>query len=160
MDVTRGAADLSLMEDTFVGYADQPGALIPVLQKAQAVYGYLSPEVLQGIADRLDLSLGKVYGVATFYAEFYLEKRGRHVLKLCDGTACHVKGAPALMSAIEEDYAVGADSTTADGQLTLEIVYCMGSCAQAPVAVIDGKVTGRLQRDSLLRQVKRQVNSG
>jgi NADH-quinone oxidoreductase subunit E len=160
MEETRVEADLSLLEETFASYEDQPGALIPILQKAQALYGYLSPEVLQGIADRLDLSLGKVYGVATFYAQFYLERRGRHVLKLCDGTACHVKGAPALMSAVEEEYGVTADSTTDDGQLSLEIVYCMGSCALAPVAVVDGRVTGRMQLDGLLRQVKRQLAAG
>jgi NADH:ubiquinone oxidoreductase subunit E len=120
----------------------------------------LPSDVLQCIAERLDLSLGKVYAVATFYAQFYLEKRGRHLLKVCDGTACHVKGAPALMTAIEDEYGVAADATTADGQLTVEIVYCMGSCALAPVAVVDGQIMGRMRRETLLRRVKRQVTSG
>ena len=106
------------------------------------------------------MSLGKVYAVATFYAQFYLERRGRHVLKVCDGTACHVKGAPALMTAVEDEFGVGADSTTEDGQLTVEIVYCMGSCALAPVAVVDGHVMGRMRRETLLRQVRRQVAGG
>jgi NADH:ubiquinone oxidoreductase subunit E len=149
--------DLSLLDDVLRGYQDQQGALIPILQKAQALYGYLPTEVLQYIADGLDIALGKVYAVATFYAQFYLERRGRHVLKVCDGTACHVKGAPALMTAVEDAYDVGADSTTEDGQLTVEIVYCMGSCALAPVAVVDGRVMGRMRRETLLRQVKRQL---
>lgn len=157
---TGGALDLALMDDTFARYAGQRGALIPILQKAQAIYGYLPPEVLQCIAERLDVSLGKVYAVATFYAQFYLEKRGRHVLRVCDGTACHVKGAPALLNAVEEEYGVGAEGTTPDGQLTVEIVYCMGSCALAPVAVVDGQVMGRMRRETLLRQVKRQVTAG
>ena len=114
-------------------------------------------EVLQCIADRLDISLGKVYGVTTFYAQFYLQRRGRHVLRICDGTACHVKGAPALLTAVEDEYGIGADATTEDGQLTMEIVYCMGSCALAPVTVMDGHVIGRVKRETLLRQLKRQV---
>jgi NADH-quinone oxidoreductase subunit E len=160
MGDTGGMLELSLMDEALARYEGQRGALIPLLQKAQALYGYLPPEVLQYIADRLDISLGKVYGVATFYAQFYLERRGRHVLKLCDGTACHVKGAPALMTVVEDEFGVGADSTTEDGRLSLEIVYCMGSCALAPVAVVDGQVVGRLRRETLLRQIKRRVMAG
>ena len=149
--------DLSLMEPILKKYKDQPGALIPVLQKAQEIYGYLPQEVLQLTANRLGVSLSKVYGVATFYAQFYLERRGKHVLKLCDGTACHVKGAPDLMNAIEGEFKVGPGQTTGDGELTVEIVYCMGSCALAPVAVLDGQVTGRMQPEPLLRKVKKQT---
>ena len=91
--------DLVLMNEVFDKYSGQKGALIPILQQAQNLYGYLPREVLLLIADQLGVSLGKVYGVATFYAQFYLEKRGRHILKLCDGTACHVKGTPILIKA-------------------------------------------------------------
>jgi NADH-quinone oxidoreductase subunit E len=149
--------DLALLDPIFEQYAGQLGALIPALQKAQEVYGYLPPEVLQHIASRLDVPLSKVYGVATFYAQFYLEKRGRHVLKLCDGTACHVKGAPRLVNAVQQEFGVAPGETTADGELTVEIVYCMGSCALAPVAVMDGQVTGRMLPDSLLRKVNKQI---
>jgi NADH-quinone oxidoreductase subunit E len=146
------------MEDVFARYLGQKGALIPILQKAQAIYSYLPPEVLQRIADRLNISSSKVYGVATFYAQFYLEKKGRHMLRVCDGTACHVKGAPVLLTAVEDEYDIGPDDTTGDGALTLEIVYCMGSCALAPVAVLDGQVVGRLKRETLLRRIERQVS--
>jgi NADH-quinone oxidoreductase subunit E len=160
MGVTsNGKVDLSLMDEVFVKYAGQQGALIPILQSAQTAYGYLPAEVLKLVANRLNISLGKVYGVATFYAQFYLERRGRHILKLCDGTACHVKGAPALMSAIEEAYDIQPGETTEDGKLTIEIVYCMGSCALAPVAVLDGQVMGRMQQDTLLRRMKKQVEA-
>lgn len=151
------SVDFSALDEVFAKYEGTQGALIPVLQRAQAVYGYLPQEVLQYIADRLAVSLGKVYGVATFYAQFYLQRRGRHVLRVCDGTACHVKGAPALLTAVEDEYGIGADATTPDGQLTMEIVYCMGSCALAPVTVMDGQVVGRMKRDTLLRQLKRQM---
>jgi len=152
--------DLSLMEPVFEKYAAQPGALIPILQKAQDIYNYLPPEVLQLIAERLGIALSKVYGVATFYAQFYLERRGRHVLRLCDGTACHVKGTPVLLTAVEEEFGVRPGQTTADGNLTVEIVYCMGSCALAPVAVLDGKVIGRMRQETLLKTVKKHIERG
>ena len=158
-ETNNGAIDLALMDAVFDRYREQQGALIPILQRAQAVYGYLPPEVLQLIADRLGISLSKVYGVATFYSQFYLERRGRHVLKLCDGTACHVKGTPILMTAVEEEYGVGPGETTEDGELTVEIVYCLGSCALAPVAVMDDQVMGRMRQEMLLRQVKKGLKS-
>jgi len=154
------AVDLSPLDEVFTRFEGQPGTLIPVLQKAQEIYGYVPPEVLQGIADRLNISLGKVYGVATFYAQFYLERRGRHILRVCDGTACHVKGAPSLLTAVQDQYGVAPGDTSEDGQLTLEIVYCMGSCALAPVAVVDGQVMGRMRQETLLRRVERQVEAG
>jgi len=153
----NGAVDLSLMEAVFDKYREQKGALIPILQRAQGVYGYLPPEVLQLIADRLGVSLSKVYGVATFYSQFYLERRGRHILKLCDGTACHVKGTPILMTAVEEEFKVGPGGTTEDGELTVEIVYCLGSCALAPVAVLDDQVMGRMRQEMLLRRMKKEL---
>lgn len=115
--------------------------------------------MLQLIARQLGLSVSKVYGVATFYAQFYLERRGKHILKLCDGTACHVKGTPVLMTALEDRYHIGPGETTPDGELTVEIVYCLGSCALAPVAVLNGEVVGRLRQEMLLRTVKKQIDS-
>jgi NADH-quinone oxidoreductase subunit E len=155
--INSGAIDLSLMDPVFEKYREQQGALIPILQKAQGIYGYLPGEVMRLIADRLGVALGKVYGVATFYSQFYLERRGRQVLKLCDGTACHVKGAPALMTTVKEEYGVGPGETTEDGELTVEIVYCLGSCALAPVAVLNDQVMGRMRQEMLLRTVKKQV---
>ena len=156
---SNGDIDLSLMDKVFGKYAAQEGALIPILQAAQSTYGYLPKEVLKLVADRLGVSLGKVYGVATFYAQFYLERRGRHILKLCDGTACHVKGAPILMTALEEEFDIQPGDTTEDGELTVEIVYCLGSCALAPVAVMDEEVMGRMRQEMLLRRVKKQIGS-
>ena len=157
MGETTDTFDLSLLNEVFAKHEGKKGALIPILQRAQAIYGYLPVEVMQHIADRLALSLGKVYGVATFYAQFYLQRRGRHILRVCDGTACHVKGASHLMTAVSNEYGVEPGETTGDGLLTLEIVYCIGSCALAPVTVMDGQVVGRVKEDVLLQQVKRQV---
>jgi NADH-quinone oxidoreductase subunit E len=149
--------DLSLMDEVFAQYEQEKGVLIPVLQKAQEIYGYLPPEVLQLIARRLKIPLSKVYGVATFYAQFYLERRGRHVLRLCDGTACHVKGTPILLTALEDHYHLKPGETTDDNELTVEIVYCLGSCALAPVAVFDGEVMGRMKQNTLLNTIKKRT---
>ena len=156
---SNGDIDLTLMEEVFTKYAEQEGALIPILQAAQSTYGYLPGEVIKLIADRLGVSLGKVYGVATFYAQFYLERRGRHVLKLCDGTACHVKGTPILMTAVEEEFDIQPGETSENGELSVEIVYCLGSCALAPVAVLDGEVMGRMRQEMLVRRVKKHIGT-
>ncbi|MCJ7548787.1 MAG: NAD(P)H-dependent oxidoreductase subunit E [Anaerolineae bacterium] len=158
-EVNADVADLSGMEAIYETYSGQPGALIPILQKAQELYGYLPPEALQWIADRLDVALGKVYGVATFYSQFYLEGRGKHVLKLCDGTACHVKGAQTLVSAVEGEYHIRPGETTEDGELTVEVVYCLGSCALAPVAVLDGEIMARVEKDELLASMEKRLAS-
>ena len=155
----NGSIDLALLDPIFEKYRDQQGALIPILQNAQGVYGYLPKEVLKAIADRLGVALSKVYGVTTFYSQFYLERRGRHVLRLCDGTACHVKGTPVLLTAVEEEYGIGPGDTTEDGELTIEVVYCLGSCALAPVAVLDDEVMGRMRQEMLLRRMKKELRS-
>jgi NADH-quinone oxidoreductase subunit E len=156
---SNDAIDLSLMDEVFKKYQRQAGALIPILQKAQAIYGYLPPEVLKLIANRIGVSVGKVYGVATFYAQFYLERRGRHILKVCDGTACHVKGTPKLMAAVEEEFGINPGETSDDGELTVEIVYCLGSCALAPVSVFDEQVMGRMRPEMLVHQVQKNITS-
>jgi NADH-quinone oxidoreductase subunit E len=154
-----GKVDLSLMEPIFQRYGAQRGTLIPVLQNTQALYGFVPSEAMRLIADRLRVSLSKVYSVATFYSQFYLERRGKHILQLCDGTACHVKGAPTLVRAIKKEFGIDPEQTTADDELTLEVVYCLGSCALAPVAVLDGQVMGGMRQDVLIDVVKKRIAS-
>ena len=149
--------NLALIESVLAKYSGQRGSLIPILQQAQDLYGYLPRPVLDVISKRLRLPMSKIYGVATFYSQFYLERRGRHVLKVCDGTACHVKGTPSLLHAVHEAYGVEPGQTTKDYELTLEVVYCLGSCALAPVAVIGTHVMGQLRREDLLIQVGSQM---
>ncbi len=149
--------DLALMDEVFQKYSQQKGALIPILQNAQDIYGFLPQEALQLIADKMGVSIGKVYGVATFYAQFYLEKRGRHILKLCDGTACHVKGTPLLVTALGDGYHIQPGETTEDGDLTIEIVYCLGSCALAPVTILDDQVMGRMRPEMMVRKVQKHI---
>lgn len=136
------------------------GFLIPLLQEVQQYYGYILPYAVDEISDFTGVSPGEIFGVVTFYSQFYLEPRGKHVLKLCDGTACHVKGTSTLMTAVEDEFGINPGETTDDGQLTIEVVYCMGSCALAPVAVLDNQVMGRMRQETLLGRVKKQIGAG
>ncbi|MCD6302506.1 MAG: NADH-quinone oxidoreductase subunit NuoE [Anaerolineae bacterium] len=148
--ITKETIDLSLLEPVFETYAGTKGTLIAVLQQAQEIYGYLPPEVLVRIAERMQVPLSQVYGVATFYAQFYLTRRGEHVIRLCDGTACHVKGARRVLAALEDRLGIKAGETTPDYKFTLEVVYCLGSCGLAPVGVVDGQVIGHLVPEKIL----------
>jgi NADH-quinone oxidoreductase subunit E len=130
-------------------YRDQKGALIPVLQAAQDVYGYLPKEALERIAKELRLPLSKVYGVVTFYAQFHLNPRGRHVVRVCLGTACHVRGGAKIMEAMEKELKVGDGETTGDLRYTLESVACIGACGLAPVIMVNDDTHGRLTPDQI-----------
>jgi NADH-quinone oxidoreductase subunit E len=146
--------DLSLLDQVIAKYQGQAGAAIPVLQQAQALYGYLPTEVLGHIAREMGIPLGELYGVATFYSQFYLTRRGRHIVRCCDGTACHVRGAPQVISALEQELGIQAGETTSDYRVTLEVVYCLGSCGLSPVAVIDDHVVGRLVPSKAVQMVR------
>ncbi|NLT41759.1 MAG: NADH-quinone oxidoreductase subunit NuoE [Anaerolineae bacterium] len=145
--------DLAKLETIFAQYGDQTGVLIPVLQAAQAEYGYLPSAVLSAIAERLAVPLSQVYGVVTFYSQFYLNPRGRHVIRCCDGTACHVRGTPKIVEALENHLGIRAGETTDDMAYTLEVVYCLGSCALAPVVVVDGTVMGGVTPERMLKVI-------
>jgi len=121
--------DLTKLDRIVEEAGEGKGSLIPVLQRAQGVYGYLPSEVLRLIADRLGVALSKVYGVATFYSQFRLTPRGRHIIQQCDGTACHVRGAARIIEAVERGLGIKAGETTPDLKCTYEVVYCIGSCA-------------------------------
>ncbi|NLE74425.1 MAG: NADH-quinone oxidoreductase subunit NuoE [Actinobacteria bacterium] len=136
--------DLAPLQDVLEEYKQQPGAIIPVLQKAQAIYGWLPPEVLDAVARGMHVPVSRVYGVATFYSQFYLERRGRHTFRQCDGTACHVRGAASIIEAVEKRLGIQAGETTPDYRVTFEVVYCLGSCGLAPVAMVDDQVVGHL----------------
>lgn len=136
--------DMSPLEEILQEYQGQKGALIPILQRTQDAFGYLPAEVLKTISARTGVPLSQVYGVATFYAQFYLTRRGRHIVRQCDGTACHVRGAAKIISAVEKDLGIKAGETTPDYRVTYEIVYCLGSCGLAPTAMVDGEVAGQL----------------
>ena len=146
--------DLTKLDQIVEEAGEGKRSLIPVLQRAQRVYGYLPPEVLRLIADRLEVALSKVYGVATFYSQFHLTPRGRHIIQQCDGTACHVRGAARIIEAVERGLGIKAGETTPDLKYTYEVVYCLGSCALAPTAMIDDRVARGLTPEKMLDIIK------
>ncbi|MBO7237687.1 MAG: NAD(P)H-dependent oxidoreductase subunit E [Elusimicrobiaceae bacterium] len=118
--------------------------LIPILQQVQEIYRYLPEDVMRHIADKLNISPAKVFGVATFFAHFAITPKGKHIIKVCNGTACHVKGSANLINAVKTKLKLtGNQETTADGMFTLECVSCLGACGLAPVMVIDETVHGQ-----------------
>jgi NADH-quinone oxidoreductase subunit E len=146
--------DFAPLDAILEEYAGQKGAVIPILQHAQEAYGYLPREVLQEISKRTRIPLSNLIGVATFYAQFRLNRRGKHLIRVCDGTACHVRGASKCIETVEKQLGVAAGGTSEDYEYTMEIVYCLGSCGLAPVAVVDDKVYGRLTPNSLVEQLE------
>lgn len=126
------------------GYRGRRDALIPVLQKVQAELGYLPQEAVSEIAHFLGLSPSDIYGVASFYSQFRFQRQGEHAVKVCQGTACHVRGGRRIMAAVVQELGIQPGGTTEDYRFSLERVACFGSCALAPVMVVDNTVYGRM----------------
>lgn len=135
----------------------EPHALIETLHTVQECFGYLDETALRYVATLLRVPLGRVYGVATFYHFFTLKPKGKHTCVVCTGTACYIKGAPVLLSAIEKSYGVKPGETTADGELSILTARCLGSCGLAPAAVVDGAVLGRIGAAALLERVGKGI---
>jgi NADH:ubiquinone oxidoreductase subunit E len=133
--------ELSAILSHHTGQRDE---LIPILQEAQERFGYLPAEVMSGIARFLRLSEGTVFGVATFYAQFKFTPTGKRIVKVCRGTACHVRGAPRILDETEKRLGIRPGETTTNLEYSLETIACFGSCALAPVVVVDDDVYGRM----------------
>ncbi|BBB89779.1 MAG TPA: NADH-quinone oxidoreductase subunit NuoE [Methylomusa anaerophila] len=125
-------------------YRDYQGALIPVLQETQNIYGYLPADVLEKISQELRIPFSKVYGVCTFYAQFHLKPRGRNIIRMCLGTACHVRGGGKIFKALGDYLGVGDGGTTEDLRFTLEQVACIGACGLAPCVMVNSDTHGRI----------------
>jgi NADH:ubiquinone oxidoreductase subunit E len=124
-------------------YKGEGGALIAILQDIQAEYNYLPPDLLKSVAEKLDIPLISVYGIATFYKAFSLKPRGKHLITVCLGTACHVRGAKRILGEVQKKLNVKVGETTEDKMFTLETVNCLGCCAIGPVMVVDGEYYGQ-----------------
>jgi len=120
------------------------GDVIGALQEMQEAYGYLPRETMDELARLSGVPVAKLYGVATFYAQFYLTPHGKHTVRLCRGTACHVRSAPGILAAVEERLGIEDGQTTGDMLFSLETVACLGACALSPVMVVDGKYYGKM----------------
>ena len=141
----------------FDGHA---GALIPLLQSAQDTYGYVSERAIDYISHVTGIPSADIYGVVTFYAQFRTKPLGKHILKVCNGTACHVNGAKGVYEVIQDELSINYEETSDDGEFSLLSVACIGCCSLAPVITIDGETYGRLNSQKLrkiLRDFKRQM---
>lgn len=125
-------------------HRDQPGGLMPILQEAQGIYGYLPIEVQTMIADGLGISLSEVYGVATFYSQFSLSPKGEHRISVCLGTACYVKGSDKILEAVEKRLGIKSGECTPDGMFSIDSCRCVGACGLAPVMMVDEDVYGKV----------------
>ena len=143
--------ELTRASEIIDSYGCQQSNLIAIMQEIQAEYKYLSEDSLTLIAEKLGVSTAKVYSVATFYENFSLEAKGRHIIKVCAGTACHVRKSGPIYDAIHDYLGLtGKKKTSADGMFTLETVACLGACGLAPVMTIDGEVHAKMTPEAAL----------
>ena len=128
-------------------YKGQKGALMPIMQEAQEIYGYLPYQVQKIISDETGIPIEKIYGVATFYAQFSMSPKGKYIVSVCLGTACYVKGAGKILEEVEKSLGIGDGECTADGKFSLEVCRCVGACGLAPVMIVAGDVYGKMTPD-------------
>ena len=137
------------LQQTIEAHKGEKGALMPVLQEAQEIFGYVPMDVQEIIAEGLGTTLSEVYGVATFYSQFSLEPKGEYVIGVCLGTACYVKGSQKVLDRLAEELDIPVGKTTPDGKFTLNATRCLGACGLAPVMMVNEEVYGRLVPDDI-----------
>ncbi len=147
------------LDEVLAGYGGKPGALIPVLQTAQGIYGFLPEEALKRIALALGKSYSEVAGVVGFYSFFSTVPRGKHLVRVCLGTACYVRGGKMVLETLKEELGVDVGGTTPDGQFSLEVARCFGACGLAPTIMIDEDVHQRV-KPLKLREILAQYANG
>lgn len=135
------------LQEVFVKYKGKKGSLIPVLQAAQEIFGYLPGDVMKTISRELGLPFSNVFGVVTFYSQFHLKPRGRNIIRVCLGTACHVRGGSKIIQAVEQQLGIKDGETSEDLRYTIESVACLGACGLAPVMMVNDETHGRLTAD-------------
>lgn len=146
------------LKEVIAKHKDDPGAVMPVLQEAQDIYGYLPIEVQTMIAEGLDVPVDEVYGVATFYSQFALSPKGKYNISVCLGTACYVKGSGDVLNRLSQELGIEAEECTMDGNFSLTACRCIGACGLAPVITVNDDVYGRLVADdvpSILEKYKK-----
>jgi NADH-quinone oxidoreductase subunit E len=147
--VSSDLIDVSAVDSIAEPYLKKKEMIIPVLQKVQDHYGYLPRPAMEQVSRLMRIPLSRLYGVATFYAQFKMKPRGRYIIRVCKGTACHIQGSPRIADRIEEILGVQSGETTDDLRFTLEEVACIGACALAPVIMVNDNPHGRLTPDKV-----------
>jgi len=152
--------DLSLLAPILERYRGQEDALIAIMQEIQEVYGYLPEVVLAHLSREVKIPLSRIYGVVTFYSQFYLTPRGRNTIRVCQGTACHVRESGSIMRTLTQTLGVGEGETTEDLQFSLETVACLGTCFLAPVMMVNRSYYGKLDSQKARTIVESYVQTG
>jgi NADH-quinone oxidoreductase subunit E len=154
LDLELGA-DAEILDGILDRHERAPSAIIAILQDLQEEVNYLPEGALRYVAERLNIPASKMYRLATFYRAFSLEPRGEHLIHVCTGTACHVRGAVRIVDALERELGVSAGETDSQLKFTLETVNCVGACALGPVVVIDGEYSGQMTGAKTVRLIKK-----
>jgi len=141
--------DLAKVDEIIEGYKGEQGLLISILQDIQAELNYLPKEVLFRVSEKLELPIGQVYSVVTFFKAFSLKPRGRNIINVCMGTACHVKGATNILDKMKRDLGIEEGGTTIDHRFTLDTVRCVGCCSLGPVVVVNEDTHGRATQEQI-----------
>jgi NADH-quinone oxidoreductase subunit E len=148
--------DLSLLDPILQKYEGQEDALITILQEIQNLYSYLPEDVLAHLSLKIKIPMSRIYAIATFYAQFYLVPRGRNTIRICRGTACHVRGGARILDAVERELGIKEGKTTDDFEYSLETVACIGACALAPTMVINQTTHGKVTPNKVAEILKRK----
>jgi len=154
VDSNGDMQDLALLDPIIARYKGKKGNVIPLLQGAQELYGFISKEAFEKLSSETGIPLSDMYGVATFYAQFRMSPVGKHIIKVCHGTACHVQNAVEITESLEETLRVKDGETTEDRFFTLESVACLGCCSLAPVMMIGDQTYGKLTGNEAVKIVK------
>lgn len=157
VEQTRGITTINFLKlnTELWRYQDEPGRLIPLLQSAQETYGYISETTIKYISGVTRIPESEIYSVITFYKQFRLRPLGKNLIRLCDGTACHVNNAKVLKEIVEDELQLEGNDTTEDGLFTLELVACLGCCSLAPVIMINDQTYGRLTPQKLRKTLRK-----
>jgi NADH-quinone oxidoreductase subunit E len=161
-EIEQEEVDLSSIDSLIERYKSKKGNMIPLLQGIQEIFGYIPKDAFIKVSKETRIELSDMYGVATFYAQFRLKPVGKHIIKVCHGTACHVQNAKELTNALQDSLKVTDGDTTEDGLFTLESVACLGCCSLAPVLMIGDETYGKLTGDKavkIVRDIKRQESN-
>jgi NADH:ubiquinone oxidoreductase subunit E len=143
---------LEVILDNFI---KNEGNLISILQDVESAFGYIPEDAVNWFSDKLDIPASRFYGVVTFYSQFHLKPRGKNIVTVCCGTACHVNGSDKIIDALKRELKlVHGEDTTEDGEITLEEVACLGTCSFAPIALVNGSVHGKAKADKMVKEIK------
>lgn len=157
-DIEKNKEEIENFKMFIQDHKDTPGALMPVLQEAQEVFGFLPLEILQIISRQLNIPMSEIYGVATFYSQFTFIPKGENVISVCLGTACYVKGAQAILEEIERVLEIKSGSTTPDLKFSINSTRCVGECSLAPVITINEDIYAKVTKDKVKELIEKYRN--